>query len=43
MKADSKAEIQEITSNQTPEDETTTECRKLLKQLQKQNKSIAFQ
>jgi ribonuclease HI len=40
---DSKAEIQAITSNQIPEDETVTECRKLLKHLQKQNKSIAFQ
>jgi ribonuclease HI len=41
--ADSKAAIQAIASNQTPEDETITECRKLLKHLQKQNKSIAFQ
>jgi ribonuclease HI len=41
--ADSKAAIQAITSNQTPEDETITECRKLLKHLQKQKKSTAFQ
>jgi ribonuclease HI len=40
---DSKAAIQAITSNQTPEDKTITECRKLLKHPQKQNKSIAFQ
>jgi ribonuclease HI len=40
---DSKAAIQAITSNQTPKDKTITECRKLLKHLQKQNKSIAFQ
>jgi ribonuclease HI len=39
----SKAAIQAITSNHTPEDETITECRKLRKHLQKQNKSIAFQ
>jgi hypothetical protein len=36
--ADSKAAIQAITSNNTPEDETITECRKLLKHLRKQNK-----
>jgi ribonuclease HI len=41
--ADSKVAIQAITSNQTPEDETITECCKLLKHPRKQNKSIAFQ
>jgi hypothetical protein len=35
---DSKAAIQAVTSNQSPEDETFTECHKLLKHLQKQNK-----
>jgi ribonuclease HI len=40
---DSKAAIQAITSNQTPEDQTITECPKLLKHLKKQNKSIGFQ
>jgi ribonuclease HI len=39
----SKAAIQAITSNQTPEDETIIECSKLLKHVQKQNKSIVFQ
>jgi ribonuclease HI len=40
--ADSKAAVQAITSNHTPEDETITEVRRLLKHLRKENKSIAF-
>ncbi|KAJ9578040.1 hypothetical protein L9F63_025100, partial [Diploptera punctata] len=41
--ADSKVAIQAITSNQTPENETILECRKLLKYLNNQNKLIVFQ